>query len=116
MSDFNASSRVRAVVCWSGTYGEQAVGGIASPKDGQQQAPMIHGGNRTCAHDSGMKVALLPVAAARASMVLLQPGGPCSSTPLGGDNPSRLKTSAAANTQGQNRNRSRSSSCMLCML
>jgi hypothetical protein len=45
-----------------------------------------------------MNVALLPVAAARASMVLLQPGGPCSSTPLGGDSPSRLNTSAATNT------------------
>jgi hypothetical protein len=45
-----------------------------------------------------MNVALLPVAAARASIVLLQPGGPCSSTPLGGDSPSRLNTSAATNT------------------
>lgn len=46
---------------------------------------------RTCAHESGMKVALLPVAAARASIVLLQPGGPCSSTPRGGDRPRRSK-------------------------
>lgn len=48
----------------------------------------------TCAHDSGIKVALLPVAAARASSVLLQPGGPCSSTPRGGDRPSRRNASA----------------------
>jgi hypothetical protein len=41
-----------------------------------------------------MKVALLPVAAARANMVLLQPGGPCSSTPRGGDSPRRLKDPA----------------------
>lgn len=47
----------------------------------------------TCAQDRGMNVALLPVAAARASRVLLQPGGPCSSTPRGGCKPRRLKAS-----------------------
>ena len=36
--------------------------------------------------DSEMKVAPLAVAAARTNVVLLQPGGPCSSTPHGGFN------------------------------
>lgn len=49
----------------------------------------------SCAQERDMKVAPEAVAAARASVVLLQPGGPCSSTPRGGERPSLWNASAA---------------------